>query len=251
MRLSAVATTLLTLAASNAWSQDALDLGKKAGGEIKIGQHKVKLDSDEHYEVRVEAEGFTPLVLIKHPRGWTLSELGRQSACVFLMTPPLKGEYNIIVTVSTDFPFKADKLKYALSVDKREFAAKPYLELKDVLTKKSQPYTKKSLTAEQKKKVGSHHKLHQKIKLKGGVTYRIDLESDSFDPILYLEDSSGKVLASNDDGGSGVSARLVFRPATDAEFRLAAVCLSSLTDKHPYRLTIRAAKDGDLQQKTE
>jgi hypothetical protein len=39
-------------------------------------------------------------------------------------------------------------------------------------------------------------------------TARIDLESDAFDAFLVLKDSQGNVVASDDDGGSGLNSRI-------------------------------------------
>src|SRR5262249_17921184 len=46
------------------------------------------------------------------------------------------------------------------------------------------------------------------IQFAGGKTYRIDLRSKDFDPYLRLEDAWGKELATDDDSGGGLNARI-------------------------------------------
>jgi hypothetical protein len=44
--------------------------------------------------------------------------------------------------------------------------------------------------------------------LESDTTARIDLESTAFDAFLVLKDSSGNVVASDDDGGNGLNSRI-------------------------------------------
>lgn len=61
-----------------------------------------------------------------------------------------------------------------------------------------------------------------------GRTVSIDLISSEFDGALFLVRGMSEVVAANDDGGGGCSARLVFTPDED----------------RPYRLVTRAAPGG-------
>lgn len=69
-------------------------------------------------------------------------------------------------------------------------------------------------------------------------TYTIDLQSSDFDSFLRLEGAAGNSLAENDDGGSGVNARLVFRPAQDEVFRLVVTTFAPGATGH-FLLTVR------------
>lgn len=59
-------------------------------------------------------------------------------------------------------------------------------------------------------------------RLSAGRTYVIDLKTDQFDAYLRLENSAGKELASDDDGGDGHNARIVFAPSRDDTYRIIA-----------------------------
>ena len=65
----------------------------------------------------------------------------------------------------------------------------------------------------------SPHKVHEQA-LKAGSTYIIDLKSRQFDSYLRLEDSTGKQLAQDDDGGGFPNARIVFKTPKDDKYRI-------------------------------
>src|SRR5439155_1081677 len=49
------------------------------------------------------------------------------------------------------------------------------------------------------------------LEMEAGKSYRIDHVSKAFDAYLRLEDDAGRQLASDDDGGDGTNARILFR----------------------------------------
>lgn len=58
------------------------------------------------------------------------------------------------------------------------------------------------------------------VRMSAGQTYVIDLTSSAFDPYLFLEDSTGRLLRSNDDGGVGLNSRIVFTPTRSGTYRI-------------------------------
>ena len=84
---------------------------------------------------------------------------------------------------------------------------------------------------------------HFSLALTSGVTYQIDAEgSDTSkgtldDPFLYLRNASGTELASNEDGGTGRNARIVWT-ATSTETGYVDVQDSSATNTGTYTLTV-------------
>ncbi|MGF1578174.1 MAG: PPC domain-containing protein [Gemmataceae bacterium] len=75
-----------------------------------------------------------------------------------------------------------------------------------------------------------------RIHLKAGVRYTINLES-RYDNYLYLENSQGRLLTSNDDGGNGANARIVYTPATSGIYQIVATSYSA-GQTGPYTLKI-------------
>jgi hypothetical protein len=85
------------------------------------------------------------------------------------------------------------------------------LSLKEQLTKQDPTYPGR----------GGPHKVHT-VKLEAGKNYQIDMMSRFFDTYLFLEDSAGKVLMEDDDGGEGRNARIIFRPTRTDTYRIVA-----------------------------
>src|SRR5262249_11927645 len=81
-----------------------------------------------------------------------------------------------------------------------------------------------SLTAKDpasKYRKGAFMKAHE-VKLSAGVEYVIELKSIAFNTYLYVEDAAGKKLAEDNDSGSDLNARIVFRPPSDGTYRILA-----------------------------
>lgn len=81
------------------------------------------------------------------------------------------------------------------------------------------------------------------VKLVRGKTYQFDHMSKAFDAYLYLEDSSGAVLAENDDGGQNLNSRIIHRAASTGTYRLIA---TSVAQSRPGPFTITAQVIGDV-----
>jgi hypothetical protein len=79
------------------------------------------------------------------------------------------------------------------------------------------------------------------LKMSPGSVYTLDLVSRDFDAFLRLEDASGKMLASDDDSGGSLNARIVFRPAQEEEFRIIVTSYQGGQTGN-YTLTVRQAE---------
>jgi hypothetical protein len=84
-------------------------------------------------------------------------------------------------------------------------------------------------------RTGSHHREYR-VELKAGVSYTIDMVSSDFDSYLRLENSAREVLASDDDGGGNLNARLVFTPRTSGTYHVIATSYRPASGR--YRLTV-------------
>lgn len=60
------------------------------------------------------------------------------------------------------------------------------------------------------------------VELKSGKEYQIDLISKEFDAYLRLEDATGKQLATDDDSGGNLNARIQFKCPSDGTYRIIA-----------------------------
>jgi len=79
------------------------------------------------------------------------------------------------------------------------------------------------------------------IKLTSGAKYRIDLIGPDLDPVLAIQDNSGKQLAFDDDGGEGLNSRLDFVAPADATYKF--VC-ASLKGAGNITLTVKQTGTG-------
>lgn len=66
---------------------------------------------------------------------------------------------------------------------------------------------------------GAHEQVHT-VRLVADQTYVIDLMSNQFDTYLFLEHANGNLITSNDDGGSGLNARIVFTPTYTGDYNI-------------------------------
>ncbi len=79
--------------------------------------------------------------------------------------------------------------------------------------------------AKDKVRVGAFCKVYL-MEMKAGRTYVIDHISSAFDAYLRIEDSAGKNLAEDDDGGGSLNARLIFTPVKNDAYRIIATSLT-------------------------
>jgi hypothetical protein len=97
------------------------------------------------------------------------------------------------------------------------------------------------LTKESPTVAGKPAQVHR-VKLSADKTYLIDLQSEEFDTYLRILDSSGKQLASDDDGGEDLNARLRFTPPKEDTYQIVATRFGG--DQGSYLLKIRPLGSG-------
>ncbi len=68
-------------------------------------------------------------------------------------------------------------------------------------------------------RIGAYEEIHR-VNLVSGQTYVIDLMSSNFDPYLIVEDSQGRRITQNDDGGNGLNSRVIFTPRRSGTYRI-------------------------------
>jgi hypothetical protein len=111
------------------------------------------------------------------------------------------------------------------------------LTVNDSLTKQSPIYARR----------GGPHKMHT-VQLEAGKNYQIDMVSRLFDAYLALEDSTGKFLLEDDDGGEGLDARLIFRPTKADTYRIIATTYNrGVPNVNPGAYTLRVLENANAQ----
>lgn len=87
---------------------------------------------------------------------------------------------------------------------------------------------------------GAHHHVLQ-VPMSEGSTYTIDMTSTAFDTYLRLLGPDGKQVASDDDGGVGLNARITYLAPRNGTYRIVATALARGM-KGPYNLVVREVR---------
>jgi hypothetical protein len=217
------------------------DKGLDVKGEIKIGNHALKMDAGRLYEIRVEGTGFRPVLSIDPGFFRIASPPGEKNVTTQFFVPPKTEQYRLYVTPDL-FRLPEGALAYQLKVTRIPMSNKPLLKQEGKLTAADPAYENKNAFAKR-----PHHKAY-KVTLEAGRFYIIDMVHKGkggfggIDPFLYLEDPAGKVEASDDDGGGFPDARIVFRPTKSGEYRIIATALGDALGE--YTLTVRRQLKG-------
>src|SRR5262245_19434140 len=99
---------------------------------------------------------------------------------------------------------------------------------------------------------GCFHKVHD-CKMTPGKTYVIEMidptwkrpDPKNIDPFLRVEDSAGKLLASDDDSGGNQNARIIFTPTKEDNYRIIATTCDPGREGF-YVVTIRPVPQGTV-----
>ena len=204
-------------------------------GQLDVAEHPRKLEQGKVYGITVTGRGFAAQVeIVDGTRSVATSFNGRwfgfgpDAEFVTTMTfaPARTADYRIRVGAGP----VSEHRKAALGYTTRIVELKVALSVQERLTKQDPPYPQR----------GGPHKVHA-VRLEAGKTYQIDLMSAAFDAYLFLEDSAGKVLMQDDDGGEGLNARLIFHPARTDTYRIVATTFlraGPVGPAGPYTLTV-------------
>jgi hypothetical protein len=204
------------------------DKGLDATGQVKVGEHKPKLQAGALYRIEAEGKGFRPKVIVATNPRYYEEDFGKENAYRCYTVVNKTHDYRVLVLPDALDPIGDGKLEYTVKFTPVPLEAKPILQVTDKWTEKDPPYPAQE---------NAHHKVYP-LKLKGGQFYIIDLvKKSAVDPYLYLENEKKEVVTSDDDSGGDLNARIVFRPAKDGEYRIIATTLTRAVGG--FELTVR------------
>jgi hypothetical protein len=244
-RVFAFGAALIALVPFALWpAARAGDKGLDVKGEIS--SHPVKMEAGKLYQIRAEGAGFLPMLTINPGFFRIAPPPAARNATTQFFLPTETRQYRLYVTPNFGFGRVPDgALEYKLTVMRIPMSKKPVLKEEGKLTAADPAYENK--TALMKR---AHHKPY-KVNLEAGQFYIIDMRHkgkrgfDNLDPFLYLEDSDGKVVEADDDGGGFPDARIVIRPTKSGEYRIIATGVGEALGE--YTLTVRR----QLKEKNE
>ncbi|HYV34836.1 MAG TPA: hypothetical protein VE988_03970 [Gemmataceae bacterium] len=205
--------------------------GLEFKGQVQIGVHKAKLEANTLYQVVVGHPQDAPVYVntdyvMRLATVYSKDFKDNKIYCV----PPKSGEYTFTVSPQVGGTPKSGTIDYTLSLKPMPFDDRLALDTKGNLTDKSPKY-----------KNGDKYYEPYKLQMSAGKVYVIDLVKDGVrDPYLYLENAKGDQVASDDDGGGDLNARIIFSPPQDGEYTILASTLGKETGG--FKLTVRTVK---------
>jgi hypothetical protein len=181
--------------------------------EKPLGQsiYRYKMEKGKIYFVTVKSTALKPEVRLITADGQTevkeADKQGQEYVATLVSMPARTQEVKILVNHSPFNEIGKGPFDYTIDIATRE----PLLTVNGKLTAKDTAYELRN---------NSYHKVHE-IKLEAGKNYQINLVAD-FDTYLFLEDAGKKVVSADDDGGSGLNARISYSPRETGTFRIIA-----------------------------
>jgi hypothetical protein len=209
-------------------------------GQIKIGVHKLKFDTDTVYQFEVVGKNFSPNVTLPDAFLANTADFFKdRDTFRALYMPAKKSEQTVIITPNIfGRPAPEGTLDYTMTVKVMKLDETPLLKKEDKITADDPRYNQ----AFRKTQFKAYP-----IKFVKGKTYIIDMvktvAADKIDPFLLLENPMKQVIMQNDDGGGFPNARIMHRATTDGEYRIIATGLSDFSGLGDFRLTVRTVKD--------
>jgi len=207
--------------------------------------HQVRLSPDKTYVIDLESNDFDAYLRILDSNGKQLAsddDGGEGFNARIRFTPPKDDTYQLVAT-----RFASGQGDYLLKV--RALESNPPRKTKAAPGEpgRLQPGEKElryegRLTSKSPKVMGKPAQVHQ-VTMSPGQTYVIDLESNDFDAYLRILDSNGKQLASDDDSGDGLNARIRFAPPKEDTYQIVATRFAS--GQGNYVLKIRVLRPGE------
>lgn len=208
-----------------------------ADNELSVSENTYKMETGKAYSIAVTGRGFEPDVQIMDAGKSKQSAFNNGKALGFgndaeyvtnlTFVPTRTADYRIMVAVGPYSKPRSGPLAYTTKVSEM----KPDLLVSTELTLKEPRYPQR----------GGPFKVHT-VKLHANKKYQIDMISALFDAYLFLEDSAGNVLTSDDDGGEGLNARIIFTPAKTDTYRVIATTFDrgvpGTTRVGPYTLMV-------------
>ncbi len=215
-----------------AWSQGPESSFK---GQVKIGQHKQKLERGKLYRVKVESDGFRPNVTVRPGYFIHTGEANQGDTFLGFLFPQESREYKFLVLPNLFDEIGDGPLNYTMQISNIPLAEKPVLEEKAKLEKADPIYKNPDLGFDKKCLFKAFP-----IKMQAKQFYIIDMvrSGDDIDPYLYLEGPDGKIVASDDDSGGSLNARIIYQPRRSGAYRIIASTLVPATGA--FTLTVRS-----------
>jgi thiol-disulfide isomerase/thioredoxin len=218
--------------------------------------YSVKLMEGKTYQIDMKSKDVDSFLRLEDPAGQQVAEdddSGGFPDARIVYKAAKTGDYKIVATT-----FGGGTGKFTLTVVEAgkagaaggapgasQFSAKPTeLKMQDGKARFSGELTNDDAT------VRNHFYKTFAVKLEAGKTYRIDHkdagDDPKFDAFLFLEDSTGKTLAQDDDSGGGLNSRIIHKAAKTDTYRI--IC-TTLPPNQTGKFTLEVAPASADEEK--
>jgi hypothetical protein len=208
-------------------------------GQVKIGLHKQKMEAGKLYQVKVDAEGFSPTVSLR-PGYFVNSEtINMGDTFQGFVLPTTTADHRITVLPSLYDDLDDKTFDYKITVTPIPLAEKPILDEKFKLAATDAVYMNEG--------VGNEKYPHKAftIQMKARQIYIITLKgaAKELDPMLFLEGPGGKIVARDDDGGGNMNARIFIQPRRGGEHKI--IATTTTKDFGEFAVTVQTTDKGE------
>jgi hypothetical protein len=200
--------------------------------------HPVRMSPDKIYVIDMESDDFDPYLRILDGAGRELAnddDGGEGLNARIRFSPRTEGAYHIVAT-----RYNSDEGGYLVKVRVLGVGEDPAKPARQPLAVEKDLRFEGELSTDDANVLGKPAKIHQ-VRMSPGKTYVIDLESTDFDPYLRVLDARGKQLASDDDGGERLNARIRFTPRTEGAYQIVATRFGDREGSYVLKIRILAA----------
>jgi hypothetical protein len=208
-------------------------------GQVKIGIHKHKMAAGKLYRVRVDAEGFAPVVGLQPGYFVNTETLNQGDTFQGFVLPAETRDHRITVLPNLNDDPDGRALDYKITVTPVPLAEKLLVDEKGTLAASDPGYTNEGFGGDK-----YPHKAFA-VQMKARQMYVITMKTTvkDMDPLLFLEGAGGKIVARDDDSGGNVNARIFFLPRRGGEHKI--IATSGTKVYGDFTLTVQVAEQAE------
>jgi hypothetical protein len=196
----------------------------KAGGPFQLNEKSYRMTAGKFYVITVKSLTFEPdLRLLAggkvlgnafNPGPGVNDDPNAEQATTLMFSPPKTGEYRLLISVGQYSRLRRTPLDYTVTIAER----KVVLAVGAQIAKTDPLYPNRR---------GCLYKVYP-VKLEADKTYRIAIDSPTFNSHLYLEDGANKIRAGAELSlDRGFPSHIIYRPTRTENYRIIATTSNS------------------------
>ena len=187
-------------------------------------QYEVEFSENTLYQIDLMSGDFDAFLRILDKTGTEIAfddDGGEGLNSRILFVPPSKGSYRVVATA-----LGGGAGNYNLTIAHKAKTTKADPKAVHELGKDGLAIGAQLTVQDAKDTVQANSPCHiHQVKLSSKKTYVVDMISSSMDSFLRIEDGNNNEIASDDDSGGHLNARITLQPTADGTYRIITTCL--------------------------